>query len=187
MKNNNMKIIMALLIIFSVNAKAQDFKHYPLSEVKDTAQYLYLNFIKQKDYFVGKPFSEIVKIYKQDLPLSYFSYSTTSPYIDPNGKEYIDGAELYWLETPRWDYLFDNYYSELTFFNVEFKPPYTVEEDTYVNSLPSKNLTTDDEANGLKDFIVKDIDISGKYHWLPKSTTGGLNKKLENISSDPSI
>jgi len=166
--------IIALLVIFSVNIKAQNFKHYPLSEVKDTAQYLYLNFIKQKDYFVGKPFSEIVNIYKKDLPLSDVSYSTTSPYTDPNGKEYIDGAELCWLDLPTLDYIYNKNksYSEVTFLTVTFKPPYTIEYHTYIESLPIENLTPDDEANGLKDFIVKDIKINGKYHWLPKSSTG---------------
>ena len=179
---------MAFLVMFCVNIKAQDFKHYPLSEVKDTAQYLYLNFIKQKDYFVGKPFVEVIKIYKQDLHINNASFSTTSPYIEPNRKEFIDGADLCWLDLPTLDYIYNKNksFSEVTFLTVTFKPPYTIEYHTYIKTLPSNNLTPEDEANGLKDFIVNDIKVLGKYHWLPKSTTGGLNKKLEDISSDSS-
>ena len=59
-------VFIAVLLSFSMSA--QNFSHYTLSEVVDTAQYLNQNFVNQKSYFIGKPISEVLKVYQLDLP-----------------------------------------------------------------------------------------------------------------------
>ena len=53
------KIILLTVVSFvAIIARAQSFHYYPLKEVRDTIDYLNLNFDKQADYFVGRTFDE---------------------------------------------------------------------------------------------------------------------------------
>ena len=70
---------------------ATAYVYHPLSEFgTDTLRFLKTNFERKSGYFKGKPLGEVLKYYKKDLPINIFYSNDTSPYIDPEGKSYIN-------------------------------------------------------------------------------------------------
>ena len=53
------------MAILALNVHAQNYTYRSLSEIKDTTQFLYQNFVLQKSYFIGKPFSVLLEAYKR--------------------------------------------------------------------------------------------------------------------------
>ena len=149
-------VFIAVLLSFSMSA--QNFSHYTLSEVVDTAQYLNQNFVNQKSYFIGKPFSEVLKVYQLDLPLKYLSPNNTSPWNDKWGDMYINGAGLFWhTEAECMKILYYNM-NALSYLNVDFEPPYNIHLFNFMDIYK----TPEEMALHLKDILVKDIRVIEK-------------------------
>lgn len=167
--NRYMKKIVSVLFmaILALNVHAQNYTYRSLSEIKDTTQFLYQNFVLQKSYFIGKPFSVLLEAYKKDLRVGYVAFTVTSSWDDPSGNHnnYINGVDLYWVDEYRLEYLFDHDMDELTTFRAVFKAPYIKEEHAFYNTVPDSVETALDKANVLKDFIVDDIMMLGKYDY----------------------
>ena len=90
------KIILLTVVSFvAIIARAQSFHYYPLKEVHDTINYLKLNFDKQGDYFVGRTFDEFWQIIRRDITPTKCNPRGTSPYIDPHGIMWLQGAYMY--------------------------------------------------------------------------------------------
>ena len=60
-------ILLTVVSFVAIIARAQSFHYYPLKEVRDTINYLNLNFDKQGDYFVGRTFDEFWQIIRRDI------------------------------------------------------------------------------------------------------------------------
>ncbi|MBP3219689.1 MAG: hypothetical protein J6M37_04395 [Prevotella sp.] len=145
----------AILLTISINA--QDFKHYSLDEVNgDTVQYLQKNFIDQKAYFIGKPFSKVMEIYLQDLPLNYSATSTTTPWENPkDATEYIMGISITWLTEEEGQYYSDNHIKKISDLDILFEPPYNESDDDAYEIYD----TDEKMVNHLKNYIVKEIKL----------------------------
>ena len=156
-------ILIQLFILCVLSLSAQDFRYYDLKSVKnDTTAYLYKNFIEQKGHFVDKPLSVVFRYYERDFEIKSADIGSTSQYIDPEGKAYICDVDIYWIDNETWHYMFKNCYDLLPCISITFKPPYTTDEDDFYNELP-EGYTQIDKAILLKDYIVSDIVIKGKF------------------------
>ena len=147
-----------------LNSNAQEFKYYDLNSVqKDTTEYLYKNFVQQKSYFVNKKLKEFLKYQEKDFEVGTAIVGTTSPYIDPEGKEYVEDIYIFWNDYDSWTYLFENHYDWFTTIHITFKSPYTLEEEQFYERIPDGKFTESMKAHLLNDFIIQDIKIYGKY------------------------
>ena len=83
-----MKRVLLSIAIFclSLPLLGQSFHYYPLKEVKDTIQYLKLNFDNQSSYFKGKTFDEFWQIIRRDISPKKCNKIETSPFVDPHGE-----------------------------------------------------------------------------------------------------
>ena len=157
----NKYLLTIALLLGAISMAAQDtrqpshgFRYYPLKEVKDTINYLKLNFDDQCDYFKGKTFDEFWQIIRQELTPKKCNPRTTSPYIDPKAISYIFGAYVGCMDlsgVPA-----DTAETLAAHIRMTFKPPYTVNEQDRFYRLP-RNMTVDGRAKLLKDFIIDDI------------------------------
>ena len=137
---------------------AQNFSHYTLSEVVDTVQYLNQNFVNQKNYFIGKPFSEVLKVYQLDLPLKYLSPNNTSPWNDKDGEMYINGAGLFWHTEAECKEIFYKDINAIGYIDVDFELPYNINFFNFMKIYK----TPEEMALHLKDILVKDIRVVEK-------------------------
>lgn len=152
------KILFTLAaILLSISINAQSFKHYRLDEVNgDTVQYLQKNFIDQKAYFIGKPFSKVMEVYLQDLPLKYSATKTTSMWENSrDATEYINGISISWLTVEEGRFYVYSRIKKKLFLRILFEPPYSeVDFDTM------KIYDTDQKmVDHLKNYIVKEIKL----------------------------
>lgn len=152
----------SLFIISAINCQAQVHRHYPLSVLKDTAEYLHKNFIEQKEYFVGKTLKEVVDVYKKDLPLKRITTSGTPRRKDPEGISRLESASLDWLSQLESFNLYKISFKQLTNFKIVFKPPYKIRHSKLDEILP-EDYTAEDVYELLWDLEVHDIIIKGKY------------------------
>ena len=152
------KILFTLAaIMLSINLNAQGFKHYSLDDVNgDTVLYLQKNFIDQKAYFVGKPFSKVMEVYLQDLPLNYSAKNTTTPWENPRDRtKYINGISITWFTVEKARFYVYNHIKKKLFLFILFAPPYNE-----VGSDVAEKYDTDEKmVNHLKNYIVKDIKL----------------------------
>ncbi len=145
----------AILLTISINA--QCFKHYKLDEVNgDTVLYLQKNFIDQKAYFIGKPFSKVMEVYLQDLPLKCSVTTTTTPWENPkDATKYIKGISISWFTEEEGWYHVDNDIKKILDLGILFEPPYN-EADSYTNNIYDTDRKMVDH---LKNYIVKEIKL----------------------------
>ena len=152
------KILLTLAaVVLSFDINAQDVKHYSLNEVNgDTVLYLQKNFIDQKAYFIGKPFSKVMEVYLQDLPLKYSATKTTSMWENSrDATEYINGISISWLTVEEGRFYVYNHIKKKVFLRILFEPPYSeVDFDTM------KIYDTDQKmVDHLKNYIVREIKL----------------------------
>jgi hypothetical protein len=59
--------------------------------------------VQQKEYFIGRPFSELINIFKKDLPVCFISPETSSPFTNYSAGSYVIGANISWnrLQYPK--------------------------------------------------------------------------------------
>ncbi len=159
------KVLFVITLVWCcLNSSAQKFKYYDLNSVqKDTTEYLYKNFVQQKSYFVNKKLKEFLKYYEKDFEVGTAIVGTTSPYIDPEGKEYVSHIDIFWNDYDSWTYLFENHSDWFTTIYITFKSPYTLEEEQFYERIPDGKFTESMKAHLLNDFIIQDIKIYGKY------------------------
>src|SRR5574344_289208 len=151
-------VFIFIAVLLSLSMSAQNFSHYTLSEVVDTVQYLNHNFVNQKSYFIGKPFSEVLKVYQLDLPLKYLSPNNTSPWNDKWGDMYINGAALSWYTEAECKEIFYKHINAICYIDVDFEPPYNI---LFFNFMKIYK-TPEEMALHLKDILVKDIRVVEK-------------------------
>lgn len=150
-------IVSVVAIVLSISISAQDFKYHSLEEVNgDTILYLQKNFIDQKAYFIGKPFSTVMDVYFQDIPLRYSAKITTSPWENSRDRtKYIKGISISWFTVDEAIYYVDNHLEKVLFLDILFEPPYTE-----IGWKTEKICDTDEKmVNHLKNYIVKDIKL----------------------------
>ena len=61
------RVLLSIAIFCLALPMPGQFHYYPLKEVKDTIQYLKLNFDNQSSYFKGKTFDEFWQILRRDI------------------------------------------------------------------------------------------------------------------------
>lgn len=150
-------LITFLFICFSANAQSYNYKK--LSAFKnDTIAFMKYNFDDQRDYFIGKKFEKLLKVYRKELSIRDVAIIPTSPFIDPKGDSYVEATCLEAMDES--EVSPDTAIAVMAaIFWVRFKAPYIVEYFSFCRSLPEEQ-TQDERANSLKDFIVDDIIIS---------------------------
>lgn len=148
-------VFVCIAVLLSLSISAQNFSHYTLSEVVDTVQYLNQNFVNQKNYFIGKPFSEVLKVYQLDLPLKYLSPNNTSPWNDKDGEMYINGAGLFWHTEAECKKILYYNINALSYLHVDFELPYNINLFNFMDIYE----TPEERALHLKDILVKDIRV----------------------------
>ena len=151
-------VFIFIAVLLSLSMSTQNFSHYTLSEVVDTAQYLNQNFVNQKSYFIGKPFSEVLKVYQLDLPLKFLSPNNTSPWNDKWGDMYINGAALSWYTEAECKEIFYKHINAICYIDVDFEPPYNIHFFNFMKIYK----TPEEMALHLKDILVKDIRVIEK-------------------------
>ena len=151
-------VFIFIAVLLSLSMSAQNFRHYTLSEVVDTVQYLNHNFVNQKSYFIGKPFSEVLKVYQLDLPLKYLSPNNTSPWNDKWGDMYINGAALFWYTEAECKEIFYKDINAIGYIDVDFELPYNINFFNFMKIYK----TPEEMALHLKDILVKDIRVVEK-------------------------
>lgn len=151
-------VFVCITVLLSLSISAQNFRHYTLSEVVDTVQYLNQNFVNQKSYFIGKPFSKVLKVYQLDLPLKFLSPNNTSPWNEKWGDMYINGAALSWYTETECKEIFYKHINAICYIDVDFEPPYNIRVFNFMKIYK----TPEEMALHLKDILVKDIRVIEK-------------------------
>ena len=151
-----MKRVLLSITVFCLTLPllGQGFHYYPLKEVKDTIQYLKLNFDNQSSYFKGKTFDEFWQIIRRDIKPKKCNKLRTSPFIDPHGKSYVSGAYIACMDLSAVP--IDTCEVLAAHINIDFKPPYVVDAHDLFYMLPY-NITVDGRAKLLANFIIEDI------------------------------
>lgn len=146
------RVLLSIAIVsLSLPLQGQNFRYHPLKEVKDTIQYLKLNFDNQRGYFKGKTFDELWQILRRDITPKKCNQIETSPFVDPHGKCYVRGAFVACMDlsgVPA-----DTCEVLAAHINIKFKPPYDVNSHSLFYMLPD-NLTVDGRAKLLASFII---------------------------------
>ena len=151
-----MKRLLLSIAIFclALPLLGQSFHYYPLKEVKDTIQYLKLNFDNQSSYFKGKTFDEFWQILRRDISPKKCNPKDTSPFVDPHGIRYVRGAFVVCMDVngvPA-----DTCQVLAGHIRIFFKPPYTVDADKLFYMMPD-NSTIDSRAKLLSNFIIDEL------------------------------
>lgn len=148
-----MKRVLLSIAIFclALPLLGQSFHYYPLKEVKDTIQYLKLNFDNQSSYFKGKTFDEFWQILRRDISPKKCNQIETSPFIDSHGKCYVRGAFVVCMDQSGASA--DTCEVLAAHININFKPPYIVDAHDLFYMLPD-NITVDGRAKLLANFII---------------------------------
>ena len=152
------KIILLTVVSFvALIARAQSFHYYPLKEVHDTINYLKLNFDKQGDYFVGRTFDEFWQIIRRDITPTKCNPRGTSPYIDPHGIMWLQGAYIECMDmsgVPA-----DTCLVQAANVLIRFKPPYKTDMHDLFYPLPC-GVTVDTRAKLLCNYVIEEIWVS---------------------------
>ena len=84
-------IIISLLSCMQLQAQVQN--NYMTN---DEIQSFLDSMIVHKNQFIGKTMGEIYQLFEQArIPIRHFSYGETSPWIDPEGKCFLESIGLY--------------------------------------------------------------------------------------------
>ena len=141
--------------IFPFCMNAQAFKHYTLIDAdNDTIAYLQKNFIDQKTYFIGKPFSKLLDVFLMDLPLNYAAATATSPWENTtDDSEYINGIKISWFTKEEAQTFVLTDWNRTIFLNIVFQPPYT----EWIWSTQNTYDTVQKMTDHLKHYVIQDV------------------------------
>ena len=145
------RVLLSIAIFCLALPMLGQFHYYPLKEVKDTIQYLKLNFDNQSSYFKGKTFDEFWQILRRDISPKKCNKIETSPFVDPHGESYVSGAFVACMDTSGAPA--DTCEVLAAHININFKPPYVVDAHDLFYMLPD-NITVDGRAKLLANFII---------------------------------
>ena len=95
MKTN---LLIILIVCLSLGQKAFAQENNGLNNchfLEDTLQYLKKEFV-ESNRFIGKPAKELFQAFKSILPTGVSNDIASSPYVDPEGKSYLEGVTFYY-------------------------------------------------------------------------------------------
>ena len=88
-------LFIMLFATATICANAQTHNYKTIAQCgNDTLKFLKYNFEEQKNYFIGKPVSVVLTIYRKELSIQNVSSITTNRIMDPNNKEYMQGVYI---------------------------------------------------------------------------------------------
>ena len=170
MKKRLFIVLVLLLSLFTGGVLGQSLDSLSqCKSVEDSLRCIQTIFLKQKDSLIGKPAKNTFEVFKSILPVKYAVSHETSPWVDPQGKDYIDGISLYYMTIGESGHLRDKG-AKLIYFSVYF-------EDTHVDYQDFIRLVAEDRKNYNKyltyfeHFIVKRIVIYRRDWSNPRGDT----------------
>ena len=121
--------------------------------VEDSAQFIRHILVDNKHNFIGKKADVVFKAYSEYLPVRCTIPCESSPFVDPEGKSYISGVQIYYKDFWTIDADFDG---DVKYFYIHVKL-----EDTHVDADFWRRLPKDDKRHlyHLRNFIVKDVKL----------------------------
>ncbi len=143
-------VLFFFLNLIALTVSAQEYR--PLSTFgADTVAYYRCNFIENKDRYVGQPFEALLSDYEVGIFSS--SLIETSPFIDPEGKRYLQGAVIIYYPD------IDNrnkYFMMHLFFDIDEK----IDAEPLNRSLEAHRYGKSFLWEFLKDYIITEITVT---------------------------
>lgn len=160
MKKNIFTLLFTICCLMSyAQENATAYVYHPLSEFgTDTLRFLKTNFERKSDYFKGKPFGEVLKYYRRDLPVNIFFTNGTSPYIDPDGKSYIKSLTVAHYDPIYYHYALKSKGTPVIEFEVYISQQPRIDDYLFWRDMPDCE-TDDEEAEYARELIVDHIKV----------------------------
>lgn len=160
MKKNILTLLFSICFTVAyAQENTTEYVYHPLSEFgADTLRFLKTNFERKSSYFKGKPFGEVLKYYKKDLPVNIFFTNWTSPYIDPEGKSYIESLTLSHYEYTYYHAALRSENTRVLTFDVYISPEPRIDNGKFWRDMPDFQ-TDEEEAEYASGLIVDHIRV----------------------------
>lgn len=132
----------------------------PKSSAEADTMNVFLDLAKTTGY-EGKKLSVLSEYFKaRHTKIHYFSFNSTSPYIDPKGKCYLKRIQVGYLTAKEMDYRVSNENKWVLILDITLEPPYTVDTDMLLHCYPLGDTRIDAERRFamIQDkFTIKSI------------------------------
>lgn len=117
----------------------------PKSSAEVDTMNVFLDLAKSVGY-QGKKLSVISEYFKaRNTKIHYFSCDGTSPWIDPNGKSFLERVQVGYLTAKEMDYRVSNENLWVLILDITLEPPYTVDTGALLRCFPLGDTRIDAE------------------------------------------
>lgn len=148
-------IITALVFSLSVLSAQQPYRAWSTFG-SDTMSYLKTNFVDNKSRYVGKKLEVLLRDY--EFPLINTPIVGTSPWIDPQGKSYVNRFCMFYLYPGDINRYMDAR-RPVYGLNIYFPPPYTQDQYALSNKVFDAGQSKDKIILLIGNFIIQDIQL----------------------------